>query len=456
MKNVLFPCLFFLLCFYSCKESIEEYRDPNILREEIVAVKVEKEIAKETAVIFFNALMKSQGEKYSTSKISKAISKVASSIDLEEVKYNDETVFWVANYPDNLGYTILSADKNQFPIVAYSSEGNFTYNELSTNQKQDFDIMVLNAYSQKYLDSNIQDCLLWSDISQAEASNNNSDTVTIVDVDFFSKKSAIENSNNAILAKSGGAIPDRKYPKGYPPVFPLLWKNRQWTSHWPYNYDMPLVILGDTSSPFSGNGNGPAYLPDIVVGLTLLMDYHQYPNPDFWQKQPNAISSAQSTELTRFLKQLTYDIGGQYYINTIGLSTNALFTSIPSVLNSKYGFNSSSLVKYPADQTSFDNIKNSLYNNKPVLYQTGIPNKGSALLGKCSIIDGVYEMYVTVTTTKYFLGIKVKRTVNHYYMDYFHYVSMWGRESDCWGKYDVKKTNNSAYSDYVFLNFSPK
>lgn len=455
MRKILVLPLAFLLGFSSCKEDIEEYASPVIPERKQAVEKVEKDIAKKAAVTFFSSLIRSQEKSHSPSKISRVITKAANSMELTPITFNGETVYWVANNPENMGYTILSADKKQFPIAAYSHEGNFNYGKLNTTQKQEFDRMVSDAYLQMQTDQNKEDCMFWSDLCQ-ENNENSKDTTTVVEVDFFANISETDNIAKSTIKKEGGSIPDRKDRKGYDNVLPLLWKDRQWTDHWPYNYDMPFVIVGDSSAPGSSSSGGIALLPNIVTGLALLMDYYEYPNPDFWKNQPNSIAQAQSTDLTKFLKQLTYDFGNQYNFTTTGITSKCVFTSIPQVLDSKYGYNTSEIVKYPADQTSFDNIRNSLYNRRPVLYQIGIINKGYNLLGATYIIDGVQEMYVTVTTTKRFLGFKVKRIVKHYYMDYFHYVDTFDRKYNCWGKYDLKKSFNKNYSDYVFLNFAPK
>lgn len=114
----------------------------------------------------------------------------------------------------------------------------------------------------------------------------------------------------------------------------------------------------------------------------------------------------------------------------------------------KYKLERVNYVRYYPTQEGFDMLMNHLNTYNPIILMdiyTG-PN-GNKMAENCDILDGVCEIYTKVTTKKVVIGISVSTTVDYYYMDYFHRVSLIDHANDGWVLYDaLNKTE-----DYVYL-----
>lgn len=49
--------------------------------------------------------------------------------EIRLIEENKEPYFYVIDYEDSMGFTLISADKRFPPVVAYSYEGNFGYSD---------------------------------------------------------------------------------------------------------------------------------------------------------------------------------------------------------------------------------------------------------------------------------------------------------------------------------------
>lgn len=69
-------------------------------------------------------------------------------LDIEPITFEGDTLMWAANYPDNGGYMLLSADKTRFPVERYAETGNFNYDSLPAAEKKVFNQRLKEIRSQ--------------------------------------------------------------------------------------------------------------------------------------------------------------------------------------------------------------------------------------------------------------------------------------------------------------------
>lgn len=293
----------------------------------------------------------------------------------------------------------------------------------------------------------------WSDIINAGNTYTEGDTTYVTEVEIVFGSFDERPNSEYVGTRGTGTVPERTNSSGRWNISPLLAKkNRSWTPFWPYDYDMPVVRAG-WQDPYA-SGAGVCMLSEMSVCIALMMDHYRYPDPAFWDRQPQIQGVAQSTELTRFNKQLMYDLGFQNTGTLIGLYSSNLFSTIPNILRSKYNYRTQGFTKYKADPAAVQEIYQSIFCGTPVIYQTNIPDGNTIVELKLThIIDGYQEIYEKVVKYKYVLGIRVGSTTTWYYHDYFHFVSGVGRSYSKWDMYDYMTTTTKGYSDYVMFLF---
>ncbi len=367
-------------------------------------IKPGKTIHETLAKMFFYSLDKGDENEHTRSSET-----VDEDIYVDSICYNGLPVLYVANRVNKEGYVVMSADKGEYPIVAFSYEDSFKYDSLSPENKAYYATEVEARYLKMISDETTSVDPLWKELTLYQYQTD-SDTVYVVSVDFFAD------------LETKGSIPERSYPKNYLTKNQLLYnRGRQWTLYSPYNYNMPKPAYGSHT------------MPGIVLSLSLIMDYYRIPNAQFWTRQPSIQTSNKSTELTQFFRNLYNDLGGDKINNYVAAKN--LYDKIPNVLYDKYGFKLTEPYHYFSDQVGFDKIRSHLYNNGLAIY-TGACNTKYEIPVHTCVIDGVAELYTKVTVRKYFLGILIKKTVSYYYKDYLHFVLPTDRKSNLWGKYD--------------------
>ncbi len=356
-------------------------------------------------------------------------------IRIEPITTYNDVDFIVANYPDNNGYIIIKADSNYNSIVAFNTTGNLHYNELSATEKFEFDSNIA-----PYSISDSTGIRLPIDLEPRE----DEETRTEIEIDFdvYGGEVLADNINLSTFSFR------RNKPIGYHPRYPMMYgfRIRQWHTDMPYNYNMPKTNLSIDGSKYT-----QASLPSIAVALALVMDYVKTPDGNFWNAQPSELTDNTSTSLSVFLKDLAFDCGFKYAAYRDFLDQTYIFEKIPLILQTKYGFEYTTPVKYYRTKYDFINILRQLQNNHPIIL---IKNHSNLVLTYYTyVIDAVQECYAKFVDRKFVAGILVSEKTSYYYTDFIHYVSSSGRKNDLWLHFEENRLGPSGNGgqDYLLM-----
>ncbi|MDE6508457.1 MAG: Spi family protease inhibitor [Alistipes sp.] len=435
MKSFILSFSVFLLGLSTaCQKQDEIFVIPDMDNPtEVVQTSIQRSTAEKMSRMFYKSLAQNKGLTRTD----------MSNLLMEQVQTDNGQILWIANFPNDKGYIVLTTDHRAYPILTFNTEGEFHYDRLSAQEKAEFNRLVEN-YECALETLPEDEPSIWDEL--AEGITEESDTTTVVDIEFFADKilatdsAAIDNQNASVATRGGGSISRRTYQKNYPTIYPLLGrKNRQWTKFIPYCYDMPNSYFGGVLT--EGGGTGPAWLSDFTICFALALDHLNLPNSTFWSSIPNVQTERTSTPLTRFLKQLHYELGGTCsFTSGTEILWSHTSSTIPTIMNN-YGLVKSVCERYYPDQAGFDGLKSHLNTYNPIIF---FANRNSQIESSI-ILDGVAELKTKVTTKKYFLGIKYKTIVKYYYMDYFHNVSPIAHSNDKWVLYDAINTGNNYF-----------
>ena len=172
---------------------------------------VSKKQALKFAEIFETGISKSS----SISK-SKVLPRVVDNVQCV-VSNNNDTLVYILNYADNLGYLLLSADKNSFPILAVSDTGNINlYDKDTTSPFYRWldDVSTKITFDISCPFDSLSDGDLWKDID-------NEDCVITMELDTktsISKKKTTTSEYDATIFdyhKTTGSIYKWGKAKGY-------------------------------------------------------------------------------------------------------------------------------------------------------------------------------------------------------------------------------------------------
>lgn len=419
--------LAFFFTTFACSESLEDKQQLfKALHKEQTIKK--SEVSYELVKVFAEALL-------TNSQDSIIVKSKTKGYTITPVVYQQKTVFWLVNY--DCGYLLLSADKNKYPIIQYSSESIIDLDDFFDPENKLYQLLITHyeaLTSTNYKTKNEtgsgtnQIFDIWEDIEETIKDSIQGVEYTVeVSFETFETQSPETKSPNG-----SGTITNREYKRNYSSVYPSIWQ-RSWDIYSPYNWSHPTKPYMVANKVIRHPVSKPA------LALALIMDHYKIPDATFWKRQPNIQTEEKETELTKFLYQLGLDLGYRILPSSAEHLDSDRISKIPAVLNSKYGFAYTSCITYHADQAGFDQVRLHLQNYGPVWYVVGSLNHLSY------VIDGVMELYTKVTIKKKFLGIKYKTVYKYYYCDYFHFVNPSKRQDDNWQLYDYDIIKERSY-----------
>lgn len=429
MKKLIsiFSSLVLFFSIFACSESMED-KQQLFRAPEKEQTSENTEVSYELVKVFTEALLTNKQD----SIIVKSKTK---SYTITPVVYQQKTVFWLVNY--DCGYLLLSADKNKYPIIQYSSESTIDLDDFFDPENRLYQLLVTHyeaLTSANYKTKNEVDSVtnqtfdIWTDIEETiKDSIQGAEYEVEISFETFETQSPETKSPNG-----SGTITNREYKRNYRSVFPTI-VQRSWDIYSPYNWSLPTKPYMIANKVIRHPVSKPA------LALALIMDYYKIPDASFWKRQPNIQTEEKETELTNFLHKLGLDLGYRILPSSAEHIDSDRISKIPAVLSSKYGFANSTCIKYHADQAGFDQIRLHLENYGPVWCVVG------SLDHLSYVIDGVMELYTKVTIKKKFLGIKYKTVYKYYYCDYFHFVNPSKRGDDKWRLYDYDIIMDRSY-----------
>lgn len=254
----------------------------------------------------------------------------------------DKPSYYIVNYKNNSGFTIIAGDKRANSILAFSTKGNFN------------------------LDENMPEGLIeWLD---------NTDTYI----------NQIRITNRSLGQVEDQQIPQEIYPcqSEITQVGPLL--KTEWGQWDGYNNNVPK---NGCDKPWY-NPEGKAPVGCVVVATAQVMRYHEFPRRFNWSAMPNTSGSAQTAAMMR-------DLGISLDVKYNCDGSGAYVSDIPKTLKD-LGYTSA---KHKSYSTSDYNLVVSQINAKLPVILGGAKDSGWGIIGvypkgHAWICDGYYKSQI--------------------------------------------------------------
>lgn len=312
---------------------------------------------------------KKEAEKVAKNHYYQSIGSIKS-IDYEDIKTNcvfDPSVndiynFYVFNVNGDEGYVVVSSEDQIMPILAYSFEGGFNYNNMAPAQ----------AEFLKYF----EDCI-------AYASEN-----------IMPINEKVAQEWESLLNYAPGADFKQKLTS------PNLLKNINWNQTWPYNAQCPA----DEEATYT---NGHVPVGCVATAMLQVMKYYNWPpsgegsktysypsgwpyywtygtlSANFgtstydWYSIPNAASSYVNTELGKINYHAAVSVSMAFGPDGSGSQTDKIVTALENYF--KYSTSCQYVTKSSYSETNWKNlIKAQIDAEKPVVYSGSSTTTGHA------------------------------------------------------------------------------
>lgn len=382
----------------------------------------------------------------------------------------------VVNYARDEGYLIVDISSNKFPVVSFSDEGNFVFDQLDSTKKAEF-IQQYDLYASEKQENSA----LWSDINEylnnpetdGEGTPlNKVDSLCVTDIQILPQNIEEEKIDNEDIKDDKyiisediphefvftRSIANRTLPKNREYMYPVVgYLGLKWHGGEPYKIEMPYEYGGNHIS-----------VPKITIALSKLMCYYRRPIKYDWLHMPREVTTNTKSAVSSLFRDVSNSIGCiKTNLMTYNLTSNKI-QSIPNILENTFNYtDGGELIRYKNDEKTFLEVYNSLLKRHAVLFcsipQTASLNSSHNIVDAW-IVDGYEEMRVKVVKKWYFVGICYKKRTYYYYRDYFHYISsshMYSKKKgdyyngnyDGWFRYDYKTNNRSKH--YAIVNIKP-
>lgn len=331
---------------------------------------------------------------------------------------NGKIVMYAVNYKDNKGYTLISASKKYYPILAQIEKGSFNDSIFSTGTS-----IMLDEYD--YVISNVEllpaDTIskmrkLWYpyekgiNLPYSGTRTNEFDSFIANTLQEWSNNEDVHDFYNLYEAQNrmpsylysafcavaeGASHPDYDYMTysfivesidrvSYDPDDYMI--TTTWGQRFPYNNSVEEL----------DSGNVPYPLGCGAIAMGQIMKYHQWPNYFVWSYMPSVLDNSINSEtvLSRFLEELAQNIrleGENIHSSNI--------TNVRNSLINVYDYNPNcSIVAH-----NITTVKNSLFNYGPV-FMKGHTTDGA---GHGWVCDGYgytqnqifYTLYIIATSS---------------------------------------------------------
>ena len=300
-KNLALICTTVLLLFYSCEED-EQFKSQTSTNTEFFVDASATEISEDMAELAALNFITKTNEK------SKKSYKIKSTKKIKD--YNGDIAVYDINFEPE-GFTLVSSNKKNIPIIAYSDNGSFDLNEDSPDGLKSWLAMtiIINNELEK-----------------------------------------LENPSKAIEEDEWSDLPDdddddevvysHTVRQQYGPLLQTAW--RQWP---PYNYYTNNCPTGC-----------------VAVAMAQVMRYHQWPNTFDWSIMPNVASgtSAGSLEIARLMAGIGKKVDMDY---TLYDGSGAEPSKIRDALVNNYQYSSEAYYS----GYSFNTTKYEIKANRPVI-----------------------------------------------------------------------------------------
>lgn len=354
--------------------------------EKVASRKVSSSEAKEFAGFIANSLFSKDGGprlKSSTAEEHREVTNVKPIVFAQ-----NDTVMYSVNFGNNLGYVILSADKQSFPIIAYIDSGSFDVNVL----KEDSPIRAwFNEKSKQIsdllrqpVDTTAQLYQLWTNVVPNDS--------TEIEIEFASLP-------QIPLTKRG----TREHSTGKGTVYPFTGQQYKWGQGTGYNFN----------APFPGALVG---CPAVAIGQLCV--HHWFPSKYGYMYMPGELPTNynQQNAISLMFRDIADSIPSyQWGTNVSGAIPNNLTIGLK-----RLGYKNALLRSY-----DFEIAYSNLRAGNPILLAGYQGASGGG--GHVWFCDGYHEFswIVRQYKKKLFGGKKLVREWTEY-ADYLHMNWGWG------------------------------
>lgn len=453
---------------FSCSKNIDILPESDFLNKEvtnIASLKISPNITEISSTDAAN-VAKLMGF-YNSAGTKSGISKEIKSI-VTIYHENGSPAAYVVNYMDNKGYTIVSATKNYYPILADVEIGNYDENIKYTGVQTLVESYKAHIGNLSNLPSDSLAGMrkLWlpfenlglslpaitksaDDIRGDQVSEWNSygydvyslsDAGGILPADIYQQfcDIAMVNCNPEYDYLSNSVVVEHPYDNSYRPT-PML--STSWAQGSPYNLSCPLK---EGTRTLVGCG---------AIAAGQIMKYHQWPSNKNWGAMPDILTASGASVLSNFLYEVAEAIDTDFDVSL----SYSLAIDIESALEGTYSYLTDGWKAYSATS-----VQNSLANNRPVLLlgQKDTNNDEVSEGGHYWVCDKysnvqpgkTYTLYVT----SYSLPLQFEQTNCTYddlYAPYsiYHMNWGWGGTHDGWYINKGFPANNNYSFDMINL-----
>lgn len=416
-KNIISFILCSIVFIISCSKQNHEIDPlPKIINDRVVTLEQAKALSHILSDMIFTKEENSPKLRSSNGNKRRTIQSVTPIIK------DGITVLYSANFSDNLGYLLFSADNNSFPIVSIVDSGGFDISKIDKNSPAYAWIEerknMISENLKKPLDTNNQHFNLWSGIIPNDS----------VEIEISYTAPPV---NPYLKAR-------RQHSTGKQQIYPWTGSSLKWGQKSGSNVDLQY--------PYQGYLVG---CPAVATGMLFYKHWHPSNYgymymPTSFNPNPPYTSTASS--------QMLSDLAHRYHNNYHSWS-NPYFQNINS--SGTFPINILDFLQ----KNGYNNAKLSAYNFETVY--ANIKNYGAVLLGGVSnynnghvwYSDGYYEQSWTVTQKKKVLGVTVSTKTWTEYADFLYMNWGWeqGQQNGWYDAETYESGPNSGNSNSPYI-----
>ena len=371
MKKILL--LVSIIAIVSCsKESaVPQAEQPVVVKNEISNLRINPESSVITSDEAINVVkLADMMGKSATKSASRQIADVVTISDA-----NGAPLMYAVNYADGQGYTLVSATKDYYPILAQVDNGSYDNYVEGTGVPVLVDSYKsgIDYWSKQHADSLRQFRNMWREFEKTDVPAI-AITKSVNDIRSEQVQGWIsEGANIYQLEQASTILPSDVYQnfcmtaqvQGNPsydymtesyvvelPIEPTIVRSPMLSTSWkqtaPYNYSCPVI-----NGAYAYVGCGP-------LAAAQIMKYHQWPSNKAWSSMPNVLSATGATVLSNFLYELAVNCKTNFKETGSWTRNGDIYSALINV----YGYLVDSPVAY-----SESLARSSVNSNRPVILQ---------------------------------------------------------------------------------------
>jgi hypothetical protein len=352
---------------------------------------------------------------------SKTISKAKEiSRTLDNIQYviseDNDTLMYILNYSNNQGYMILSANKEDSPVLALADRGNIDLKDVDENSPfgawLDEKKEIISTEIKMPLDS-ISELNVWNDLD-------NDSCETIIEIVTEVPKNGISKSRNS-------------YSSGRTICYPYFGRILKWGQGTGYNYN----------AKYKGACIG---CPAVAIGM--LCRKHLYPTKYRCQNMPCELPNNydKQNDISLMFRDIADNIPDYNWGRYEGAESGAIPENILIGLHN-IGYKQAQMATF-----NLSTVYQNLLEGKSVLLCAYRPNYNGGHIWFC---DGYQEITYKITKTKKHLFRKNEKKVWYEYEEQLYMNWGWNGNQNGWYVVDGKwSSNNYTTSKIMYTNLT--